>query len=147
MKAARLVVLLSIILAQVLAIDTAIADHGECWVDGTGRYVCHYKGGGPGGGGGDPGEPGDPGQPPPLRYLQVAFEAGVGDCWQWSRTPPGFDSWDPANDAAIIITRLTLPECSSSPGRPPGEFSIDATAWEIFRSFPLSAPNAPAGTC
>lgn len=74
---------------------------------------------------------------PPLRYLAVS--GGV--CWYWSRYPPGLDSWDPANDQAIILTRFRLPECQSRPTPPPVVVTIER-AWEIFRAFPLDAPVA-----
>ncbi|NIR36737.1 MAG: hypothetical protein GWN07_12265, partial [Actinobacteria bacterium] len=62
----------------------------------------------------------------------------VGSCWYWSRYGPGLDSWDPANDQAIIFTRARLPEC---PGDPVSQGpDITAFAWEVFRSFPLQRP-------
>jgi hypothetical protein len=72
---------------------------------------------------------------PPLRYL--AISGGV--CWYWSRYPPGLDSWDSANDQAIILTRFRLPECQGRPSLPPVVVTSER-AWEIFRAFPLAAP-------
>jgi len=73
---------------------------------------------------------------PPLRYLAVSN----GTCWYWSRYPPGFDSWDSANDQSIILTRFRLPQCTGRPN--PGPVIITSErAWEILRSFPLGAPD------
>lgn len=72
---------------------------------------------------------------PPLRYL--ATSGGV--CWYWSRYPPGLDSWDSANDQAIILTRFHLPECRGRSNPPPVVISSER-AWEIFRAFPLDPP-------
>lgn len=74
---------------------------------------------------------------PPLRYL--ATSGGV--CWYWSRYPPGLDSWNSANDQAIILTRFRLPECRRRPSLPPVVVTSER-AWEIFRAFPLDPPDA-----
>ena len=65
----------------------------------------------------------------------------VGDCWRWSRTPPGIDAWNP-NDSAIIATQLSLPRCPVRPPTPPvlSTSEVEGRAWEIFRSFALAAP-------
>lgn len=73
---------------------------------------------------------------PPLRYL--ATSGGV--CWYWSRYPPGLDAWNSANDQAIILTRFYLPECRSRPATPPVVITSER-AWEVFRAFPLAAPD------
>ena len=83
-----------------------------------------------------PGEP-PPGEAPPLRYLVVA-----GDCWYWSRYPPGYDSWDPAFDHLIITTRFRLRECTGDEPGPPtltGDEGV-SRAWQVFRAFPLDPP-------
>ncbi len=78
---------------------------------------------------------------PPLRYLQTRFAAGVGNCWAWSRTPPGLDSWDNANDAAIINTRFRLPACPAATSPAPATtVDVPGTAWSIFRQFQLELP-------
>ena len=90
-----------------------------------------------------PGRPGTtPQQVPPRRYLQTGFDITVGDCWVWSRTPPGLDAWDNANDAAIIATRLALPQCPARPPTPAvlSTSEVAGRAWEVFRSFELAAP-------
>lgn len=76
---------------------------------------------------------------PPLRYLATADDPVLGPCWYWSRYPPGFDSWDSANDAAIINTRWALPECPTRSGTT--TISVASTAWEVFRSFDLARPD------
>lgn len=76
---------------------------------------------------------------PPLRYLATAIDPVLGTCWYWSRYPPGLDSWDPANDTAILTTRWSLPECPDKPGTT--TITATTTAWEVFRSFPLAAPS------
>ncbi len=136
-----LAVVLSLLVSSVGV--AGVAQGGShCWVDPGGHIDCSV---------GDerppvvgPGRPGAPpsASRPPLRYLRVSFAAAVGDCWLWSRTPPGLDSWDPANDAEILRTRFLLPRCPSSPAGPPApRIDIPGTAWEIFRRFPLAAPT------
>ena len=100
-------------------------------------YICEDSGIIPGTPPGDP-----PGEPPlPLRYLRTATDPGIGLCWLWARTPPGLDSWDPANDAAIINTRRILPRCPGSAVDPaPVGSGVPDYAWSVFRSFPLAAP-------
>jgi hypothetical protein len=79
----------------------------------------------------------------PLRYLATATLPGTGQCWFWSTTPPGLDSWNPDNDPAVLRTRWALPACPpAAPGTgSDGTESTETTAWEIFRSFPLVAPH------
>ncbi len=77
-----------------------------------------------------------PGNQPPLRYLATTG----GACWYWSRHRPGLDSWDSANDQAIILTRLHLPRCRRRTA-PAVVIDASARAWRIFRSFPLDAPS------
>jgi hypothetical protein len=117
----------------VLAVPPVGAD--ECWVDPSGAIICKVTGGEPAPGA----PPGGGGPTDPLRYLRTRHDATVGECWYWARRPPGLDSWDPANDQAIIFTRLALPRCPDSPAEP----GVDAAviAWEIFRSFPLLGPE------
>ena len=71
---------------------------------------------------------------PPLRYLYTATAPGIGDCRYWSAVAGGLDAWDPANDPAVIAITTSLPEC-------PAEPDPEATAWAIFRSFPLAVPD------
>lgn len=79
----------------------------------------------------------------PLRYLATTEAAGAtGLCWYWSPTPPGFDSWDPRNDQYVLFTLWANPECPEA-GATQTVITrewIEARAWEIFRSFPLSPP-------
>lgn len=80
----------------------------------------------------------------PLRYLATTeHPSGSGLCWFWSPYPPGLDAWDPANDQAILWTRWALPECPDpvAPTVTPGTSWVVDRAWEVFRSFPLSAPR------
>jgi len=76
---------------------------------------------------------------PPLRYLVTANDPVVGPCWYWSPYPPGLDSWDSANDAAIINTRWALPACPTETAST--TTTTTSTAWEVFRSFDLSRPS------
>lgn len=119
-------------------------------MDERGHIFCSDEGRQPGGGGGGGGGgEGGGGGPPPLRYLRSSFDPVVGTCWLWSSSPPGWDSWDPANDAAIIAFRLAHPQCPGTPAGPGGPApSIPDYAWSVFRSFPLAAPQIalqPAG--
>lgn len=130
-----------LVAAAVLAVATllpsAAAASDVCWIDPhTGRLLCAASGGLPGL---DPVLPPPPeGTPGPLRYLRLGWDGGAGRCWYWSRRPPGLDSWDPANDAAIIATRAAFPQCPATGSGPsPG---VAATAWSVFRAFPLARP-------
>ncbi len=76
-----------------------------------------------------------PGRQPPLRFLAT----DGGSCWYWSRNPPGLDSWNPADDQAIIMTRRRLPECRARSARAP-IVNPSSRAWQVFRSFPLDRP-------
>ena len=80
----------------------------------------------------------------PLRYLATTEWAGPGGlCWFWSAYPPGLDAWNANNDQAILLTLWALPECPD-PESPTVTLSTEwvvARAWEIFRSFPLTAPR------
>jgi hypothetical protein len=70
----------------------------------------------------------------------------VGDCYYWSNTAGGLDGWDSANDPAIINIVLRTPEC---PVNAAPLVDAEETAWTIFRSWPLAAPQVslqPAGT-
>jgi len=113
-----------------------------CYFDpAMGRIVCTASGvipgdppPGPGGGGGG-------GTAPPLRYLRTTVRADLGRCWLWARRPPGLDSWDPANDAAIIHTRFLFPECPGATDTGETVDDVASLAWEIFREFPLGEPD------
>jgi len=95
------------------------------------RVVCHDSGT-------TPGTPGnaDPDDRAP-RYLYVITDAAIGDCKYWSYTPGGLDSWDPADDAAIIAANA-LPICPAVITPP---VDVPATAWSIFRSWHLVPPT------
>jgi len=76
----------------------------------------------------------------PIRYLHVDVDPVVGTCTFWSRVPGGIDTWDPINDPFDIPFFVGLPIC---PGRSDAltAAEIEAIAWSIFRSFPLTAPD------
>ena len=76
----------------------------------------------------------------PFRYLRVTRHPTIGDCWYWATRPPGLDSWDPANDQAIIMTRWALPACPGPGSAEVGEATVLERAWQVFRSFPLEPP-------
>ena len=85
-----------------------------------------------------PGIPGDPGVMPDtggMRYLYQRTDPVVGDCYYWSNTPGGLDTWDPANDAAVINLVIRNPECP-----PVAAVDPETRAWEIFRSWSLALP-------
>ncbi len=107
--------------------SSARADQG-CRTDPvSGAYECHVSGGGSGG-------RGDPPPRHPIRYLYTATVGGV-DCHYWSRRPGGIDTWDPLNDPVTIAVTTGSPRCVWP--------DPETRAWEVFRSFPLTAP-APA---
>ena len=97
----------------------------------TGIISCEVGGGDitdpPGAGGGDE---------PQIRYLYTRTDAVVGDCYYWSATPGGLDSWDPADDAAVIAITTTLPECPVVAVSDP-----EIRAWELVRSWYLAEPS------
>jgi hypothetical protein len=76
---------------------------------------------------------------PPIRYLTIMHHPGVGQCWFWSRYPPGIDSHNPANDHQIIVTRATLPQCPTT-GTPTTIVDVSSRAWNVFRSWSLARP-------
>jgi hypothetical protein len=76
---------------------------------------------------------------PPIRYLATMDHPAVGTCWYWSRYPPGIDSFNPANDGSIIVTRTTLPECPSVGGT--SAVTVSSRAWDVFRSWTLPRPS------
>lgn len=76
---------------------------------------------------------------PPIRYLATMHHPDVGQCWFWSRYPPGIDSHSPANDHEIIVTRATLPRCPTT-GTPTTVVDVSSRAWDVFRSWSLARP-------
>ena len=125
------VVLAAPLLVLLAALGVASAADGECVTTPTG-IECGY-------GGSSTSTTVVPGTSLPLRYLGTSTHPDTGPCWYWSTSPPGLDSWDPANDQAIILTRFALPECPTR--ETPPTVIHTSTAWEIFRSFPLGAPD------
>jgi len=122
-------------LASLLVTVFVVAAFADaCWYNDFGDLVCEDDGGSPG----VPGDPvPDPTPRPGPRYVYTAVDAVIGDCHYWSDTPGGLDSWDSADDPAVIAANA-LPECPTVP-------PVDApgTAWSIFRSWTL-APPAPS---
>ncbi len=136
------VLLLSSILASVPA-----SAAGNCVTDLYGRIECQASDSRPGSGAVIPGSgsgsvnAAPASTLPPRRYLQTRFDLGVGNCWVWSRSPPGLDAWDNANDAAIINTRSRLPACPRATPPPAADrVDVPGTAWSIFREFDLVLP-------
>lgn len=109
----------------------AVAQSDECAYNRElDRLECDPSGTIPGDEPPPTGEPArDPEPPPPVRYLQITAEG----CHQWSPDPPGLDTWDISNEAAMSTIILTTPECTSEPDPERG--------WRIFRSFPLATPT------
>lgn len=138
---ARLAVLLLTIPILISTGSEGRAD--ECVTNPSG-IECSYDGGSSGGGspgGGSPGSGGSGGELPPIRYLGTADHHTRGQCWYWSRYPPGYDSHDPYFDAAIIITRATYPRCDdTSSGTTVPPVDPVARAWDVFRSWTLAVP-------
>ena len=129
----------SLVVVTTISLLAAATGHAAaaqtCWFDPTkSRLVCEDSGSG-----GNPGSE-TPAPDPQVgkRYVHLTTRSGVGDCFYWSNTAGGLDAWDSANDAAIINIVLRTPECpvNASP-------LVDAeeTAWAIFRSWPLTAPQ------
>ena len=67
--------------------------------------------------------------PPPLRYLEVTADG----CYRWNPFGPGLDTWDIANEPAMLNIITGTPRCV-------GE-ALPDRAWRIFRSFPLTEPD------
>ncbi|MDK1019406.1 MAG: hypothetical protein QGD89_08395, partial [Actinomycetota bacterium] len=67
----------------------------------------------------------------------VTTDARGVDCHYWSYRPGGLDSWDPANDPAVIAAS-SLPKCPVVIVPP---VDVPATAWSVFRSWKLAAPR------
>ncbi len=116
----------------ILALAAVSASGDEiCQLNPLGQLVCEDSG--------VITDPGDPGTDPPfdtggLRYLHTRFDAGV-ECYYWSNVPGGIDTWDPANDPAVIGIVLSMAECPPIPAVDP-----ETRAWEIFRSWDLALP-------
>ena len=135
---------LSLTLIAVLSLAAAHATAtGRCWFDYIDAQLkCEDSGSG---GGSNETTP----APDPRvgkRYVHLTTRPGVGECYYWSNTAGGIDAWNVANDAAIINIVTRTPECPVN--RAP-VVDVVATAWVIFRSWPLDAPLVslqPAGT-
>ena len=136
MRAAVLVVALLVPVA--LAAAVAAGADGGCVITPTG-IDCSAEGSSSTSGG----TPGTTLPALPLRYLAATEHPDDGLCWFWSPYPPGLDSWDSADDMAILWTLWALPECpdDTAPVVVPGTSWVEARAWEVFRSFPLAAPR------
>lgn len=80
--------------------------------------------------------------PAPLRYVKTGYDAVIGDCYNWSRTPGGLDAWNPSNDPAVIAITTKVPICPSAPA---AVSDPSVSAWSVFRSWNL-APPAPTVT-
>ena len=114
----------------------------DCRTTPEGQYICHITGTMPIINPGDPGSTPIPGgEPAPLEYFKIAIDPVVGECWYWSTIPGGLDSSDPANDATIIFTILSLPSCPGATGIPGTGPTIDELAWDVLRSFTLATPQ------
>lgn len=119
-------------LLMIGAVTPSMAADG-CFYDEYGDLDCSASGTTPG----DPGDPSsDPDDRPGPRYVYVTTDAVVGDCHYWSGTPGGLDSWDPADDPAVIAAN-SLPECPVVITPP---VDVPGTAWSIFRSWDLAQP-------
>ncbi|NOX24298.1 MAG: hypothetical protein GXP36_14565 [Actinobacteria bacterium] len=82
-------------------------------------------------------EPPEPPPPPSLQFLYTGVDPNTGgDCFYWSSVPGGLDAWDAANDPAVITITTSFPECTAVP-----TIVIDLFGWEVFRSWPLAAPD------
>ncbi len=106
------------------------------------RLICEESGGSTA----PPAEKPDPAPKPAERYVYLTTRRGVGECHYWSTRAGGIDAWDPGNDQTIINIVRRTPEC---PARSAPIVDAEATAWSIFRSWPLAAPRVslqPVGT-
>ncbi|MFH1329733.1 MAG: hypothetical protein ABIJ48_03625 [Actinomycetota bacterium] len=138
MKAAVLVLALLAPVALAAAVAAGATEpSGGCVITPTG-IDCSAEGSSSTSGG----TPGTTIPGVPIRYLATTEHPEAGLCWFWSPYPPGLDSWDSANDMAILWTRWALPECPdpTPPVEIPGTSWVVTRAWEVFRSFPLAAP-------
>jgi len=121
------IALVSILVASAAADEICVFDTVE------NALHCHDSGTTPD----EPGDPSsDPDDRPGPRYVYVTTDAVVGDCHYWSGTPGGLDSWDPADDPAVIAAN-SLPECPVVITPP---VDVPGTAWSIFRSWDLAQP-------
>lgn len=117
-------------LVVLLLAGLSAASAGECLYDiSQGEIVCNESGSSNEG-------PTESGSATGKRYLHVTTLAGIGECHYWSNTPGGFDSWSSLNDAMIIDAIFRTPECPAI-----SAVNARATAWSIFRSWPLAAPQ------
>lgn len=141
-RPASVVLTCAIILS--LAAPLARATAAEtCWLDpADGQLKCRESGGSTA----PPAEKPDPAPKPAKRYVYLTTRRGVGECHYWSTRAGGIDAWDPGNDQAIINIVRRTPEC---PATSTPIVDAEATAWSIFRSWPLAAPRVslqPIGT-
>jgi len=124
--ASTLLIGCTVVLAAATAPDAQAGEN--CWIDPAGgNLICED-------GGGTTPDP-DPQPRPGKRYVYVTTRTGVGECHYWSDTRGGLDSWDPANDAAIISIVIRTPVCPVVPA-----VDAEATAWSVFRTWPLDPP-------
>ena len=131
----------SALLAVAILISASPSIAATCWYDPErGEIVCAESGG-------DAPTTTQPDPKPRVgkRYVYQTTRAGVGECYYWSNRAGGIDSWNPANDTAIINIVTRTPQC---PVNAAPVVDVVATAWAIFRSWPLEAPQVslqPAG--
>lgn len=124
-----------VVLVLTLSVDQSNAVE-TCWLDPAEQLlICEDDGVIT-----DPGTPRDdpwivPGSGG-LRYLYQTTDPVVGDCYYWSNVPGGLDTWNPANDPAVIAVVTGSAECPAVAGVDP-----EARAWEIFRSWTLDVPS------
>ena len=132
----------SALLTVAILISASPSIAATCWYDPErGEIVCAESGGGDT----PPTTQPDPKPRVGKRYVYQTTRAGVGECYYWSNRAGGIDSWNPANDTAIINIVTRTPQC---PVNAVPVVDVVATAWAIFRSWPLEAPQVslqPAG--
>ncbi|MDP8958269.1 MAG: hypothetical protein M3N51_03505, partial [Actinomycetota bacterium] len=120
---------LTIFLGLAAPVNAHHAPGHECRYENF-KLLCHWSGGGssqaveatslP------PPPPGGP-------WLRTGTDAELGSCWYFSPYPPGLNTSDPVGHQAALAIVASRPACT-------GE-DLFAQAWEVFRSFPLTAPQ------
>ncbi len=121
----------ALLLVQVPSAAASHHPHHACIPTDRGVIECHWTGDSSGGGA----VPATPVGNPVGPFFRVGSDPVVGQCWLWASSPPGIPRGS-AHDGAGVIVTSTMTRLPPCPGT-----DLWQEAWEVYRSFPLAAPQ------